>query len=65
MSEHTSTGHDATSEPGGADEVAAAHGDGASADTAGMGDEGVAIGLGEPSSFEPEEDTAPLPDEQG
>lgn len=63
MSEHESSHKhgDVTSEPGGADEVAAAHGSGDGPD--GMSDEGVGLGAGEPSTFEPEEDPDTVPED--
>ncbi|MBX9246867.1 hypothetical protein ICW40_18920 [Actinotalea ferrariae] len=63
MSEHESSHKhgDVTSEPGGADEVAAAHGSGDGLE--GTSDEGVGLGAGAPSTFEPEEDPETVPED--
>ncbi len=71
MSEHESSHKhgDPSSEPGGADEVAASHpsvGGAAAATGTGTepsGDVGVGLGVGEPSTFEPEEDPSTVPDD--
>lgn len=68
MDEHSSHQADASSEPGGADEIRAARGaHDSGAGTTGIpeGGEGVALGAGAPSTFEPEEDPAVLPDGDG
>lgn len=65
MSDHESSHKhgDPSSEPGGADEVAAAPHDAHAAGHEGAGGQGVGVGVGEPSTFEPEEDPTTLPDE--
>ncbi|WP_199424083.1 hypothetical protein [Actinotalea solisilvae] len=64
MTDHESSHKhgDVSSEPGGADEIAAApH---ASREGVGAGSgQGVGVGAGEPSTFEPEEDPSTLPDD--
>lgn len=51
---------DPSSEPGGADEVWAAHD---APGTGGLSEEGVGLGTGAPSTFEPEEDPSSVPDD--
>lgn len=53
---------DASSEPGGADEVWAAH-DAPGTGGGGLNPEGVGLGTGSPSTFEPEEDASSVPED--